>query len=857
MILRPALLAFCVASASAGDEARVADACYGDPSALVREAEDRLQMGPGSDREAREQARQLYRSARRQGASIAELLRAADLAETDGDLEEAGDLLSRAAEMDPSRLAASDLLLLAFRAEGRGRRREAIAEYEELRRRLRTTGDDAAWISARIDQLEVEIEADGIVSPAPPLAPPPEARLALAESQRALASGRLREARGNVELALRLSPSYVEALVTLGALETREKRPSQAIRAYRSALKADPQRFEALVGLAHLLWSAPDRRAKEESLALLDRAVSLRPEVRSLLRTSAARWAEWGDAQRALERLDAYRKGATEAERRETDPLREALTRPVRGEIEEPPEAAAATEAPTAASEHWRMAQVYLQRGDPASIDAALLHLAEAERIDPRFAPAPELASAIYEKRGDRAAAETALRRAVRADPSRASSYERLATLLSRDRARSLEAESVWRQADEAGSTEAAFYLGEAALRRGDRSRARVLLARYRAQSPDGAHAETATRALESLERSRRAWRTGEIALAALGLAAAGAALYRYRLGRTFAGWLAERESAAAAARPLVGRLRHEVLKHGGLVLSDGAAALERDEASPRREAASLLVERIYGAGAAGSEGLIAEAVAALRGIEGLAKESGARLNLRYRDPNFSPVFQGLESLRRVERDLRRIAGAGPGNPDSPRRRRRAAVSVRVAAERFQSVSGPELDRILDRAAGLALRAEWLRDLLSRVAAEKRCTAPVLELLGGWNGGPGSARLAVRITPGDWETIWRNLFANALLAGSREGRAVGRLGLAAESGRDPITGQALVRVTLADDAPGELDGETIRNRPADRGWGVVLELVRRHDGAIRIASPAPLAAGFRKGIVLELPAASA
>src|SRR5262249_59658717 len=122
----------------------------------------------------------------------------------------------------------------------------------------------------------------------------------------------------------------------LGILETRQRHPGQAIRAYRAAVRSEPDNFEALAGLANLLWAEPDRRAKEESLELLDRACSLRPDARSLLRVSATRWGEWGDAGRALERLDRFREKASPRERADTDDLRETLVRKVRGLSEEP-----------------------------------------------------------------------------------------------------------------------------------------------------------------------------------------------------------------------------------------------------------------------------------------------------------------------------------------------------------------------------------------------------------------------------------------------------------------------------------------------------------------------------------------
>jgi len=103
----------------------------------------------------------------------------------------------------------------------------------------------------------------------------------------------------------------------------------------------------------------------------------------------------------------------------------------------------------------------------------------------------------------------------------------------------------------------------------------------------------------------------------------------------------------------------------------------------------------------------------------------------------------------------------------------------------------------------------------------------------------------------DWETVWRNLFANVLEAGraSRKGRI--RLALAAEKRRDPVTGEARLRVILADDLPG-LTTVEIRGRAAERGFGVVSELLRRNGGSVEVtAAPAD---GLTKGVALDLPA---
>jgi hypothetical protein len=70
--------------------------------------------------------------------------------------------------------------------------------------------------------------------------------------------------------------------------------------------------------------------------------------------------------------------------------------------------------------------------------------------------------------------------------------------------------------------------------------------------------------------------------------------------------------------------------------------------------------------------------------------------------------------------------------------------------------------------------------------------------------------------------------------------------------REPVTGTAVARLVLADNVSRPLTAEMIRGRGADRGWGVVADLVRQHDGSADVG-PAP-AEGYVKGIVIEVPA---
>jgi cytochrome c-type biogenesis protein CcmH/NrfG len=831
------------APAQEGDvaaDAPVAGDCTADPATLVAEA--RAVLGDAApDAATLRRARDLLRRARKAAPGVNLDLEAADLAFAAGDEEEGADLLAAAAERNPTRLSPPELLLLARRAEARRRWRDAIARFQDLGSALERGGEAADWIPARVRELELEARADAIAPPA--AGPTVEARLALADGKRALASGRLQEARERLRSALDLAPEYTEALLALGAVETRARRPAAAIRAYRGALAAEPERIEALTALGNLLWEEPDRRTKEESLRLLDRASALRPDLRALLRVSATRWAEFGDASKALERLDRFLDHASPEERADAAALRDALSRRVRGAAEEPtPSAAPAEEPASAAVDRWKKAQVYLERGGADADEEALRLLAESERLDPAFAGAPELAASIHLRHERWREAEDALRRAVRLDPSRVANREQLARLLDRSPDRSAEALDAWRKAEAAGSTEALILLAHAAERAGSPREALRLYRRYENEAPAGPGADEAAAAVRRLEAGERETVLAVGAVAALVLLAALWLVWRRRAGLTFAEWLARDPGKAQEARPVVGRLRHEVLKHGGMLLSDSASRLEESDAEARRATAQLLSTRLYGE--SGARGLLAEADAAIAQLSALARESGVRLNLRHRDPVFSWLLRGIDVLRGARRSLRRVA-------DHPTRLRDAALARRLlrrAAACFAVSSGPELSRTVERAAVLPVRADALRALLAGVAEERDTPAPVLELIGGIAEG---ALPGVRISALDWETVWRNLFGNALEEARRRGGEI-RLGLCAERRRDPVTGEARLRLVLADDLEGGIDSARIRGRDAERGLGVVVELLRRSDGSVEVV-PAPQS-GFTKGIAVDLPA---
>ncbi len=810
--------------------------CTADPESLRAEAEELLAAaGFEPDADALSRARNLLRRARRRDSSAPLALEAADLAFAAGDEEEGCDLLAAADDGAPGSLTAPELLRLGRRAAERQRWAEAIRRYDELSRRL-ALPESADWIHRLVQQLEVEKEASAILPPSS--GPSPEARLALADGKRDLAAGRWKEARESLRTAIDLSPGYVEALLALAGLEARTGRPKRAIALGREALGAEPERVETLTLLSNLLWEQPDRRAKEESLALLDRASSSRPDLRSLLKTSAARWADYGDAARAQERLDRFLARASARERADVEALRQSLANQLRAPSPSRAEPAPEAEEPaSSAVDRWRKAQIYAARGDDASTAAALALLAEAEKLDPSFARAPELSAAIYERRSQWKDAEAALLRAVRADPSRTTTAESLARLIERDPTRQDESERAWSSAERAGSTEALFHLAQSAERAGHGDRALSLWRRYLVEAPEGLHVAEATEAASRLEGRRRVRDLAGAAVLVLLLGAGGTWILRARTGATVGEWLSQRPGSAPEARRIIGRLRHEALKHGGLLLSDGADRIERGDRETRRVAAALLDERLYGSSRA--RGLAGEAKESLAGLAGLARADGVRLNLAHRDRNFSLLVRGLRDLSRAKADVHRLAAEGA----LPHRRLRHAVRrLRRASQFFRLTSGAEIERSVDQVASLPVRMDALQALLSRVAEEARAEAPALHRMAEPESEPPLP--AVRVSAADWETLWRNLFANTLGAG--------RLGLSASPLRDAVTGESRLRIVLCDDLPGRLTTDAVLSRPSDRGLGIVAEILRRNDGSIEVTPPP--GPEYTKGVAIELPA---
>ncbi len=809
--------------------------CADDPASLAAQAESLVAAGTAAPDEL-VRARDWVRRARLASPSLALALRGADLAAAAGDTDDEARLLEIAAKEAPDLLSPVERLVLARQAEARGDRRGAILQYGHVLTALERRGRSGAdWIGENIRRLDAEDEARKLPA-RPGFAPPSvDARRAFGDGKAALRRGANEPARVAFRKALRLAPGYSEAALALGSVEERDGRTAEAAAAYRTALAADPDGFEALLALANLLWNEPDRSAKEESLALLDRAAALRPDQPRLLREAASRWAAWGDPARALERLDTWWPLAAPGEQAGAAAFRERL-RARLTRTGGPAPASLGSDPASPAVGAFRLAQVYAGRPDQRSWDVAESELGEAERLDPLFVPALELNATLRERRGDLAGAEKLLGRAVATDPSRTAAWERLAELLSRQSGRARDAESAWVNAEQAGSREALFALARIASGEGRSSRAAGLYRRYLAEAAGGVHAEEAQAALEREERRQGTLRGAAFGAGALALVAGGLSWARRRMGLTLEEWLKRDPGATRDARSVAGRLSHEAFKHGGLLLGEAVERLGSH--GGLAEAAPLLVERLYGT--SGAKGLVAEARTALSDLEALGRRRGARLNLRFKDPLLAPVSRSLDALERAERDLVRVAGTGslPG-----RRLEALGRTLRESAAVLSPRTAQLLTVGLDAAGSTEVRFERLASLLASVAREKDVTAPLLAGLGLFASTGGGKSVRVRVPEGDWTTLWRNLFANAL--------QTPRLALLAEERRDPVTGQALARFVLFDGDPRLLTAELIRGREAERGLGVVADLVRKWDGLVDVT---PGTGEFTKGVAVEFAA---
>ena len=656
-----------------------------------------------------------------------------------------------AAREAPELLSARDRLVLARQAEARGDRRDAMLQYGHVLAAMQTARPrrPADWIGERIRRLDAEEEAKGV---------PARARASRRpRPRRAPPSRRARRCSRAARPPARATRSGARSGSRPGTSRPRSRsgRSRSAKGARRRGRGGVPDGARGRPGpastrvlaLANLLWNEPDRPAKEESLALLDRAIALRPELPRLLREAADRWAAWGDPARALERLDAWRASATPAGRQATDPLREKLV--------------ASLARPAGRAAGARGLRRVLARG--AAVPARAGVPAPRRRVRgragarasstrpcasiPRSCRPGSCSRPCASRRGDAAGAEAALTKALEVDPSRASSWERLAALLEPPAGPERRRDGRVAERGAGGLARGALGAGRRAASGGKELEAVRWWRRYVAEAPDGLHVDEARAAVEREDRRFQTLRGAGIGLAAFGVVLGAGLLLRRRRGLTLAEWLRRDPGATREVRPVLGRLSHEVFKHGGLLLGEAPrSAWDRATTSGPAPRSSRPVSTAR----ARAPGLVAEGRAALDDLAALARRRGAALNLRLQGSGLRSRRRGARRARRARtttsRRSRRAGrcprGAAWALASRARRARPAALNARTAQELRPARS--------TRPARREASCERLAALLASVARERKAPAPRRSshraLRGG---GRAAAREAARRRMGD------------------------------------------------------------------------------------------------------------
>ena len=194
--------------------------------------------------------------------------------------------------------------------------------------------------------------------------------------------GKLDEAIGHCNEALRLKPAYPEAHVTLGNLMLNQGKLDEAIKHYSEAVRLKPDYVQAHVNLGNVLL---DQGRIDEAIGLYTEALQLNPSYPETHNSL-------GNALFAQSKLDEAVTQYTEALR-----LRPAF-----------PEA------------HNNMGMVLANQG---KLDEAVTHYTEALRLEPAFAAAYHNRGAAYGRIGDYDRAIADLSKAIELQPDNASAY--------------------------------------------------------------------------------------------------------------------------------------------------------------------------------------------------------------------------------------------------------------------------------------------------------------------------------------------------------------------------------------------------------------------------------------------------
>ncbi len=689
----------------------------------------------------------------------------------------------------------------------------------------------AEEVRARLERMDVEDAAENLaIGGAEALGP--EQREELEGIRRDLASGRDERARDRLELLLKQAPRSPEVWSTSGDLHQSADEIAQAEQAYLTAVALEPDEAAWRVRLGLLLARRYGGRRHREAAQELQRASTLRPnwpELDYLLGTVLQESGEFEAARRAygdyLERspegefsLDA-RQLLSDLERERSEPpaLESLLARPPEGIDEE-------------AWLRFKLAKVYLENQQDDA--AALEEVQAALSLSPDYVDAVNLLAHLQLRGGDLAAANASYQRSLDIRPDQPLTVLAIGYSL-QDAGQIEPAKERFRQAAELGAEEAWYALAALEVEQGDWLRARELLDEYFARASGGRKHQAALTLRAELERRYRLAVGGLAGSGVLLILAPAVVLWARRSGATLRELLERAPESYHDVATVLSAMRHEVLKHNTTQLEAAAEALERGEDAPVVEAMDRLLGR-------GQEGVIDAWDHYLGELGALGLRHGVRLNLRRRDPVLAPMCAAFRDLRRVGEGIR---------PGSVRSRDSSSSELRRIASVLNREGYVALSALIREVCVLELDRAFLEACWQQVRQEpafSNLELPTLELLA-----PAEA-LSVRIFRRELQDIVVNVLRNAAQAVVEE-RPEGqrRMLLQLELDEDFVTGLESVLLRFADNAESTLSAEMIRGRYIARGFGLVVDLVGRHDGSIGVEQ----LAGWTKAIVVRLPRA--
>ncbi len=743
-----------------------------------------------------------------------------------GDLDGALDALGTWIGLDEEGADAAVFVAVALPMRAAGREDEAV-ELLERALALDPDGPAAAEVRGRLDRIAVERAAGLLgVGGAEPL--PPALRDEVDAAGALAARGHHDEARERIEEVVLRAPRSAEARAALGDVLLALDEVADAERAYGWAVALEPDQSEWHARLGLLLADRYGGRRHAEAAEALQRALALRPAWPELqLRLGAVLQArgDWGgalDACRTALRLDPDGPHGAEARARIADLTREAPEPPDVEALDAPPEG-----VPAAALAGYRIARIYLDRGDLENARAELLPV---QKLAPDWPAVVNLEAAVFLREGDTDAAIAAWRRSLTLDRDQ----PQVKLVLGDQARRAGDREGAARWLEEAaaeGVADAHYLLAAMAFEEHRIYDARAELDAFMAASIGGLNYQPALQLRETVERRILLLQGGVgggvsfLALLAVGL------LIRRRTGEPLAALVARAPEAAHDVARVLVAIRHEVLKHNTTLLEEVAHALEHGD----HHAVSFAATRLCGDDA--GTGVIDRFEAYLSALERLGRQHGVRLDLRRRDPVLAPMHSAMRRLRRLAPQLRRPARARAATADALRE-----IAHALNVEGYEAIG-----HLVRRLGTLPVDRARLEAVADRVQSEPGFAGlalPEVEV------DLPDAPVPTRCFAGDLDDIAANLLRNALRAGAT------RVGVGLEEEDDPITGLEHVALRFRDDAPGRLTDEMIRGRSIGRGLGLVVDLVTRHDGSITVEhDPVEAAAGWAKAVVVRLPRA--